>query len=222
LGSIKTNKGFTLAELNVALVIASIVIIAIFTIFTNYFVLITRNNVFVEMTADSQDLLRSMVEELRYGAGVRQSNSITDPNAPTEGWNTNNEDFVIIIAIPAKDSSGNYIIDPLTAAPYLNEFVYYKDGSALYKRSLANESATDNSLVTSCPSATSGCPQDIKLVENIDTIVFNLYDQDNATTSDALLARSINIYVSMARTIFGEDVIADNNMRITLRNTIWD
>lgn len=174
------------------------------------------------MTADSQDLLRSMVGELRYGAGVRQSNSITDPNAPGEGWNTSNGNFVIIIAIPAKDSNGDYIIDPLTAAPYLNELVYYKNGSTLYRRSLADENAIDNNLVTSCPIATSSCPKDIKLVEHIDTIIFNLYDQDDASTSDVLQAKSINIYVSLVRPMFGEDVRADNNMRITLRNTIWD
>jgi Tfp pilus assembly major pilin PilA len=221
-GSTKNHNGFTLAELNVVLLVSSLVIIMILTIFTNYFVLITRSNLFVEMTADSQNLLRSMIEELRYGAGVRQNNTITDPNAPVGGWNTSNANFVIIIAVPAKNAQGNFVIDTDTAAPYKNEFVYYKNGSTLYKRTLANPEAAGNSLKTSCPAnaITPSCPADTQLIEHIENVIFNLYDQDNIATNDALLARSVNIYVSLVQTMFGEDIRADNDMRITLRNTL--
>ena len=83
MASIKKNcQGFTMAELNVALVVGAIIMLAVSAIFSNYFVLITRNNLYVEMTADSQNLLRSMVEELRYGAGVRTINAIADPYMP--------------------------------------------------------------------------------------------------------------------------------------------
>jgi hypothetical protein len=193
-------------------------LIVIFAVFTNYFVLITQNNYTVAMTSDSQNLLRSMVEELRYGAGVRQSNSISDPNSPVGGWNTNNANFVIIIAMPVKDSNGDFIIDTNTGFPYQNEFVYYKNGNVLYKRILANTNASGNSLKTTCPVASSGCPGDIKLVENINTVSFVLYDQDNNTTINALLARSINIHVLMEKNIFGKTINTDDNMRITLRN----
>lgn len=220
MGNIKHQRGFTLAELNVSLVIGSLILIALFAVFTNYFVLISRNNIYVELTADSQNLLRSMVEELRYGAGVRQYNSITDANAPIGGWNTNNSSFVIIIAVPAKNSSGDYIIDSDTGYPYKNEYVYYKNSGSLYKRILANESASGNAIKTTCPigSSTPTCPEDVKLVDNINSITFSLYDQDNISTTDALLARSINIHVYLSKDVYGKLVGADNNMRITLRN----
>lgn len=223
LASIKNNcKGFTLAELNVSLVIGALVILTVSIIFTNYFVLITRNNLYVEMTADSQNLLRSMVEELRYGAGVRQVNTLADSNMPTEGWNTNNDDFVIIIAVPVKDSSGNYIIDTDTGSAYKNEYVYFKNGINLYKRVLANPNAIGNTATTTCPLAqvSSSCPADVKLVEGIDAVVFQLFDQDNYATTDPLLARSVNIFVSLQKDTFGTPIRVDNNMRITLRNTI--
>jgi hypothetical protein len=161
-----------------------------------------------------------MVEELRYGAGVRQYNSIIDSNAPIGGWNTNNTSFVIIIAVPARNSSGDYIVDSDTGYPYKNEFVYYKDSGSLYKRILANTSATGNAVRTTCPigSSTPTCPEDIKLVDNINSITFSLFDQDNISTTDALLARSINIHVYLSKDVYGKLVGADNNMRITLRN----
>jgi prepilin-type N-terminal cleavage/methylation domain-containing protein len=221
--SIKNNsRGFTLTELNITLIVGAIVLLTISAIFTNYFTLITRNNLYVEMTADSQNLLRSMVEELRYGAGVRQINTLTDTHMPPDGWNTNNEDFVIIIAVPVKDSDGNYVIDTETGSAYKNEYVYFKEGINLYKRVLANPNASGNTAITTCPAnlASPSCPADVKLVEGIDTVVFQLYDQDDASTTDPLLARSVNIFVSLERDTFGEPIRVDNNMRITLRNTI--
>lgn len=221
--SIKTNeRGFTIAELNVSLVVAGLIILAVSAIFINYFVLISRNNLYVEMTADSQNLLRSMVEEFRYGAGIRQSNTLSDPNGPIGGWNTNNDSFVVIIASPVKDSSGDYIIDSMTGSAYKNEYVYYKSGGDLYRRVLADTNVLGNNTVTTCPpgQSTSTCPPDVKLVDGIDSVVFQLFDQDDYSTADPLLARSINIFVALERDLFGSPIRVDNNMRITLRNTL--
>lgn len=215
-----TSTGFTIIELTLSIVILGILLISLLAVFTNYLVLITRNNVLIDMTADSQNLLRSTVEQLRYGAGVRQSNTISDANGPGGGWNTSNTSFVIIIAVPAQNSSKNYIIDSLTGEPYANELVYYKQGADLYRRTLANPSATGNTLKTSCPAAvaTSSCPADIKLTSNIKTMSFTLYDQDNALTTNPLLARSIQIDLSLEKDTFGQPLSLDNSIRISLRN----
>lgn len=221
LGNTKANsKGFTLVELNLSITIMGILLVSVLVVFTNFFVIMTRTNTLVDMTVDSQGLLRTVVEELRYGAGVRQSNTIADANAPAAGWDTSNADFVIVIATPAVDDDRNYIIDSITGSPYLNEFVYFKDGKTLYKRILANTSASGNSLTTSCPAslASPTCPADRKLVDNVDTMVFTLYDQDNATTTDPLLARSIKIDLGLQKDTFGAPLAYANSVRITLRN----
>ena len=221
LDSIKRQDGFTLPELVMSISLIGIISVSILAIFINYFVIITRNSIVAEMTADSQNLLRSTVEELRYGAGVRQSNTITDPNSPPTGWNTGNANFVIIVAVPASDNQREYIIDSATGNPYNNELVYFKQDSDLYKRTLANPSAAGNSLTTSCPaaSATNVCPADKKLLENVSDMDFSLYDQDNALTTDPLLARSINVSLSMSKDSFGEPLTLTNGIRVTLRNT---
>jgi prepilin-type N-terminal cleavage/methylation domain-containing protein len=216
----KSHGGYTLTELVIAISLIGIISVSIFTIFLNYFTLIARNNIIIDMTVDSQSLLRTAVEELRYGAGVRDSNTIADSNQPS-GWNTSNSNFVIIIAVPAVDSARNYIIDPLTGGPYMNELVYFKQDNTLYKRILANPSASGNSLTTSCPaaSASTSCPADRKLMDFVEDMVFTLYDQDNAVTVDPLLARSIKIDLSMERETFGQPLELQNSIRITLRNT---
>lgn len=217
---INNQAGFTIVELTTTIVLMAIVSISFLAVFTNFLVASSRTNATIEMTSDSQNLLRVMVEELRYGAGVRQTNSISDPNAPAGGWNTDNTNFVIITAVPALDSSNNYIIDSATGYPYENEFVYYKSGTILYKRTLANPAATGNKLKTSCPTsiATASCPADRQLVGNINNMTFTLYDQDNALTTTAINARSIKIDLSLQKKTFGTPLQFDNTIRITLRN----
>lgn len=214
------TKGFTIPELVISITLIGIISVSLLAIFVNYFTIITRNNIVIDMTVDSQNLLRSTVEELRYGAGVRQANTIADSNGPPGGWNTSNANFVIIIAVPAIDKNRNYIIDSDTGNPYNNELVYFKEGTTLYKRTLANPNANGNSLQTSCPSANASpsCPADKKLIEHIKSMVFTLYDQDDATTDNPLLARSVKIDLLLERDTFGEPLKLENSIRVTLRN----
>ncbi len=212
--------GFTLVELLVVISVLSVIGVAFLGMSANYFVIINRNNLLSEMTVSSQNLLRSTVENLRFGDGVRQTNQITDANSPSGGWNTSNSNFVIIIAVPAIDSSHNYIIDPDTGSPYMNELVYYKNGTTLMERKLANPGATGNSLTTSCPPnlASSSCPSDITLASYVKSMVFTLYDQDAVQTSTAANARSVNIALIMERGVPGKPINLTTNMRVTLRN----
>jgi hypothetical protein len=48
---------------------------------------------------------------------------------------------------------------------------------------------------------------------------FNLYDQDNNSTTDPLAARSITININMAKDTFGAPITQSNSVRATLRNT---
>lgn len=216
----RSQAGFTVVELIISMTITGILAVAMLGIIMNYFVVITRDNIIVDMTVDSQNLLRSTVEELRYGAGVRQTNTITDLNGPGGGWNTSNTNFVIIIAMPAVDSNGSYIIDTATGQPYNNEFVYFKSGLRLYKRILAHPSASGNSMRTSCPQAlaTATCPADRTLNDNVRDMNFTLYNQDNVVTIDPLLARSVKIDLIMERDSFGAPLNLENSIQVTLRN----
>ncbi len=214
------QAGFTLVEVTVAVSAMAIVGVLFIGIVANYFVLITRSNELTEMTINSQNLLRTTVENIRFGDGVRQTNQISDPNAPSGGWNTSNSAFVIIIAVPAITTTHAYIIDPDTGSPYMNELVYYKSGTTLLERALANPSATGSSLITSCPAnlATSTCPADTQLATYVSSMVFTLYDQNAATTATASLARSVNITLTMQRNAPGNPLSITNSIRVTLRN----
>ena len=213
------GRGFTLVELVVVLTVFAIIGVTFLGLVGNYFVTITRTEELSDMTVQSQNLLRTTVENIRFGNGVEQSNQITDPNQPG-GWSTSNTNFVIILSVPAVDSSHNYIIDPDTGSPYMNELVYYKNGSTLMQRTLANPSATGDTLMTSCPPAlaTATCPADKQLATYVNSMVFTLYDQNAAQTTTPSLARSILITLNMQRNAPGEPINLTTNIRVTLRN----
>jgi prepilin-type N-terminal cleavage/methylation domain-containing protein len=214
------QSGFTLVELIVAVSVLAIVGVTFMGVVANYFVIITRNNELAEMTINAQNLLRTTVENIRFGNGVSQSNLISDTHAPAGGWSTSNSSFVIVLEVPAETSSHTYITNPSTGSPYMNELVYYKSGTTLMERKLANPSATGDSLVTTCPAnlASTTCPADVQLATYVNTMTFTLYDQDGDTTSTPSSARSIYISLNMQRNAPGQPLNLTTTTRVTLRN----
>lgn len=212
--------GFTLVEALVVISVTALIGVTFLSMVSNYFVVINRTNQLSEMTVESQNLLRSTVENIRYGDGVRQTNSIADSNAPVGGWNTSNSTFVIIIPVPALTVTHDYIIDPDTGSPYMNELVYYKSGSTLLERKLANPSAAGNALQTTCPKsiATPSCTADIQLATYVNAMTFTLYDQDGAQTTVPASARSVKITLNMRRNAPGNPINLSTTMQVTLRN----
>lgn len=218
--NINNQKGFTLVELLTVITVLAVIGVTFLGVVTNFFVTITRNEELSEMTISSQNLLRSTVENIRFGNGVEQTNQIYDPNAPSGGWNTSDTTFVIILDVPAETSAHAYIIDPDTGSPYMNELVYYKNGTTLMERILANPNAIGNSLVTTCPSsdATPSCPPDRQLATYVSSMLFTFYDQNAVQTTDPSLARSILITLNMQRNAPTEPINLTTNIRVTLRN----
>lgn len=215
------SAGFTVVELLVVISVLAIIGVAFLGVVTSYFVVINRTNKLTEMTVSSQNLLRSTVENIRLGDGVRQTNQITDANAPSGGWNTSNTNFVIIIAVPAINVAREYIVDPVTGSPYMNELVYYKSGTTLMLRKLAHPNAIGTTLMTSCPPAseTPSCPADTELAEYVDSMIFALYDQDGAATTTPADARSVKITLNMQRNAPGvKPLQLTTNIHVTLRN----
>ena len=215
------SSGFTVVELLVAMTVGTFLMLAFLSSSTTYFTTISRADALDQMTVTSQNLLRTMVENIRYGDGILLNNQINDPNAPSGGWNTSNNNFVIILAVPAIDINKNYIIDSSTGSPYMNELVYYKSSSSLMERTLANTSASGNTLVTSCPPnlATNSCPADKTLATYSTSMSFIMYDQNGIVTTTTSLARSIDITLTMQQEGTLYPLIYTNSMRVTLRNS---
>ena len=213
------QRGFTTAEIMAALIIGGIILVTFFVFSFTVLSNTVRNSNEAKLAVESQTILRSITEEIRTSSGVRSSNTVDDPDNPS-GWTTSNPDLVLIISTPVINSTGDYVPNHLTGMFHQNEIVYYADGNRLYKRILADDTAADNQMTTSCPEATNTCPQDILLSENFKTMNFVFYNQDDELTNDPLTARSINITIHLERTGYGQTTKFDNTIRVTMRNNV--
>lgn len=214
------QRGFTLVEVLIAVGIATVLVGTLLTVTFLFYGSTIQTSTQARLAVESQNVLRSVVEELRVSSGVRAANTNPDPNNPS-GWTTSNASLVLIIASPVLDAGNNYVINTSTGAPYQNEIVYYAVDGTLYKRYLA-ASAPGNLFQTSCPpaSATDSCPSDVILSNYFHDMSFVFYDQDDIITTSLPSARSIYITIEMEQEAFGRTVDFTNNIRMTMRNSL--
>lgn len=214
----KDQKGYTVAELLIAISVSVMAVIALSNMVITMYRQLQISRVSSELNNESQLLLRTVVEDTRLAGGLLTSNSIVDPYAPGGGWATNDPSNVLIIASPAVDSSANVIYDSNTNFPYKNEIIYFGEGSKLKRRILKNENAVNNIAVTTCPVANNTCKEDREFSSNLKDISFTFYDENDLTTANATNARSVNFTVTLEKKVSGKLISITNTMRTTLRN----
>lgn len=223
LANIKRRQtGMTLVEVLISVTIMGILVVPAVMVTVYFYGNTLKSNLQSRLAVESQAILRSMVEELRVSSGVRDQNTVADPNEPVGGWTTSNASLVLIISTPALDTNNDYIIDSSTGAPYQNEIVYFASNGVLYRRLLANTSAVGNRYKTSCPEnlATAACPADVKLSTHFKDMNFVFYDQDDGVTTVLANARSIKLQIQMEQKTYGYTISFQNNIRITMRNSL--
>jgi type II secretory pathway pseudopilin PulG len=215
-----SQKGFTIVETILAISISVVIAATLLTISLTYTGEMLRARITADLAVQSQILLRSIVDDTRLADALSATNSVTDANAPSGGWVTSDPSNVLIIESPAIDSNRSIIFDNATSLPYKNEVIYYASGTSMYRRSLKNPSASGNAAVTTCPIAkvTAICPADKLFTQYLKDLSFTFYDDNDATTANAALARSVQITVTTERKINGKTVTFANSIRTTMRN----
>ena len=217
------QKGFTIIEVLVSLVIGSIVILLIFGITFGLYGDQLRESARADMTLESQLFLREMVEDIRVAGEIRATNQITDPNR-SAGWVTSDPANILIVTFPATDANGSLVVDNQSGFPYQNEIIYFgvPGTKTMYKRVLANPDALLNGSInkTTCPeeAATSGCPEDARLSENLGNLLFEFYDIDDEITTDIPEAYAVQLTVNLNQRVNGVSIDLSNSIKATMRN----
>lgn len=219
--SAKHNKqvGFTIPELVLSITVASILALVLFTATFYYYANVQQAQAAADLGLESQTVLSQLTENVRLADDIASTNAISDPSNPG-GWMTSNPSSIIIVENPAVDSSRNIIYDSDSGFPYKNEYIYFLDGTDMYKRILANSDAPGNTATTTCPAGLAGptCPADPLLGSDVTNLTFTFYDSAGNSTADATQARSVAFQVDLSKKVFGKTVKLANSTRITLRN----
>lgn len=216
----KDRNGFTITELVISITIAGFLAAVLFISTFYYYANILQAQTSTDLALESQTILNQLTDDIRLSDAIASTNSIADPNAPVGGWVTSDPSNIMIVQNPAVTSARDIIYDSNTGFPYKNEFIYFIAPGGMYKRVLANTSATGNTQVTTCPAsnATSTCPPDRLFSSNVSNLSFTFYDASDATTANPTLARSVGLNVDMAKKVFGKNITLSNSTRVTLRN----
>ena len=214
------SAGYTIVELVLALVIGSILSLTVIAFTFSFYMDTLIAQAETNMLIESQIILRRVADDMRYSSAILATNTIADDNEPTGGWNTSNDDLILILSSPAQSSQGQHINNDDTGNPYQDELIFFADENNFYKRVLTNPLASDNRLSTNCPEAqsSSSCPADPLLTEDFLDMNFVFYDLNGNTTSDPTQGRSVDIIIQLEKQILGETISVDNQIRMTLRN----
>lgn len=227
-----TNEsGFTLIEL----IISTVMIGLIVTIFANFIANslnnYTRDQTKTELQANTKGAVESVAKDIRQATLVEASNGNPDTNSPSSpsnnyGWTSSvgssNQNATLVLAIPARDASGNLLYqDGLHTQLYTDDVAYYIDATSkiLYRRIIKNPNAAGDAAVTTCPPgyATGTCPADANVVANVANLITTYFDGTNSMIASPASAQSIQITLNQTRTVGHHTYSSTYTTQATLR-----
>lgn len=226
--SVRTDQGgFSLLELLVAISVTTILLM----IASNFVITGTLSaNVEYNRTvvqSNTKSAVEIVARSIRSAKSVEATNSQPDPNPPVTAnpysWSAAaGNNATLILAVPARDASNSLLyVDGLHSNIYTNDVIFYLDATThrLYKRTIANAVA-GNAAKTSCPPAlaTSSCPADTIIVEDIAGLNTSYFDNANAAVLVPSGTESVGYSVTETKVIGKRSYSSSYTTITALRN----
>ncbi|HSX41463.1 MAG TPA: type II secretion system protein [Candidatus Saccharimonadales bacterium] len=223
---LRSQSGFSLLELLTSIVVIGILAVVVADFYTNRLIDYARTDTSIILQTNTKQALETMEKDLKSARTIEASNQWSDINGPggdQYGWaSSTGSPSTLVVSVPAIDTSGNLIyVDAQHTALQTNDVVYYVNSSngILYRRIIANPVA-GNTAVSTCPpaSATSSCPPDGKVIEDVANLVAAYYDGNGDPTTIVDNVYSMDVTLTQTRSRFGRTFSNTLTSRVTLRN----
>ncbi len=206
------ERGFTLLELLLAISLTTILLMVVSDFVTDGIQSSNQDYNKTIVITNTKAAVETVARAIRETRSVEANNSLPDsnsPGAPTNlySWSGSaGPNATLILAVPARDTSNNLIyIDGLHNSLYTDDIIFYLDSTThrLYKRTIANASAQDDKAKTTCPPAiaTSSCPADAVIVEDVANLTTSYLDGNNAIVTQPTGTEAVNYSVTESKTI---------------------
>ena len=210
----KTSDGFTIVEMIVAVTVSTFMLVAIVgfivTLIQQYGVSSQRNT----LTTNLQAATSRINDDIRKSVAVLPTNQTDDPNgpSPTTRWSSKVDQLVLGQKPTLADGT---LID--TEA--LDSVVYYLKERSLYRRVVAASTTPSNSISTiTCGTTANGCPDDVKVAENVDSIAFTYRNNANAVISYSPNAvTNVSFAIKLTTEQSGQTIESSGKSSMTLR-----
>ena len=188
----RNEAGFSLLELILAITITSFLLLVAGNFMTNGILSTNKDYNKTLIQSNTKLAVDTVARFIKSAVSVESQNSQPDANAPVVGnqysWSgVAGNNATLILAVPARDSSNNLIyVDGLHTTLYTDDVIFYLHARdhRLYKRVIANSVAGD-AAKTTCPPAiaTTSCPADAVIVEDIASLSSAYYDNNDNSVS---------------------------------------
>ena len=214
------QKGLTLIELIVVMLVMSILAIMMANFIANWLQSETNTQKRADLLTNAQNALDTITEDIRMSGSVDANNRWPDANGPSGnqfGWASGSQ--TLILAKTAV-TSGNTVIfsDPSNYITQKDNAIYYLSGTTLYRRILESTDASDAATTTCPPSAaTSSCPADKTIATGVKTFTATYYNADNAVVTPAN-ARSVQLAITLTTKQNTQTISASYSTRMVFRN----
>lgn len=227
------ESGFSLLELLVAATVIGIMAVIVGDFYTNRLIDYARTDSSIILQTNTKQALESMQKDVRSARTIEAANKWSDANGPggvPYGWiSTTGSPSTLVLAVPVTDTSGNLVYtDNTHTSLQTNDVIYFVDSTSkiLYRRVIANPvcasagGSISCSQRTTCPaaSATSTCPVDGKVIEDVANLQVSYFDSNNISTPTVANVYSADITLTESRTKFGRTFSSSLTSRTTLRN----
>ncbi len=228
---LRNQAGFTLVELLTAAIIIGLLATLVSGFYSDRLVDFARTQSLIILQSNTKQALESMQRDIEQAQSIEAANEWADSHGPggnQYGWASSSASpSVVVLAEPTEDTSGNLqYVDGAHTVLATNDVIYYVNGGALYRRVIVNPicasagGSVSCSARTTCPaaSATSSCPADGKVIENVANLVATYYDTNDNILSTPSNAYSLSVTMTQSLTEFGHTYSNSLSSRITLRN----
>ncbi len=224
----RTDSGFTLLELLICMAISAILLLVGGTFVGQGTLSINADYNKTLVQTDTETAVNAISRVIKSAKSVEAVNSQPDANGPggaanPYSWNgAAGPNGTLILAIPSRDSSGNLLyIDGLHTNLYTDDVIYYFDSASkkLFKRTIAN-SVTGNVAKTTCPPslATSSCPGDSVVVQDIANLATSYFDSTNASVAVPSGTEAVGYTLTETRVIGNKSYVGTYASTSSLRN----
>ncbi len=219
---LRSQHGFTLVELTIALSVVGILSLIVMNFFTNALLQNADGNARANLLSEAHQALDLANSDIRLSATADQNNRWQDnyaPGAPGDLLSWASDGDTLVLATAAENQAGTILFED--AGQYIswkNNNIYFVNNRTLYKRILA-ASVSGNKAVTSCPaaSASPACPADRELLHDVESFTVRYLDGENQEVIPTD-ARSVELEVELKAKVYGNDVLAAYTTRTVFRN----
>lgn len=215
----KRDTGFTLIELIIAIVVSTIVVLAVTGFILNLYKQYSSNAAKTLLTAEATKISSRIDSDIQTSKGL-----MSDFNSPTDTYGPPSTDYEwlgsstqLVLAFASHGSSKQCLDSG--CATYFDTVVYYLRGETLYRRLIPSTQTGNSQTIVSCADngfSDGGCPGDTVISSNVESVNFAYKTKSGDDSVPLYSASLVQFTIQLHQNQGGHEIEATSEMSTTV------